>query len=108
MLTCKTVRFFFGGGHKIERYHRTMKNVVKLDHYYFPWELEAELRQFVDHYNNERYHESINNVTPADVFYGRYHEVLSQRERIKIETIKSRRKQNLSRQNHTQIINLVN
>lgn len=26
---------------KIERYHRTMKNVVKLQHYYFPWELEA-------------------------------------------------------------------
>ena len=24
---------------KIERYHRTMKNVVKLQHYYFPWEL---------------------------------------------------------------------
>ncbi|MEA3392262.1 MAG: integrase core domain-containing protein, partial [Candidatus Marinimicrobia bacterium] len=93
---------------KIERYHRTMKNVVKLDHYYFPWELEAELKQFVDHYNNERYHESINNVTPADVFYGRHHEVLSRRERIKIETIKSRRKQNLSRQNHAQIINLVN
>jgi len=93
---------------KIERYHRTMKNVVKLDHYYFPWELEAELKQFVDHYNNERYHESINNVTPADVFYGRHHEVLSRRERIKIETIKSRRKQNLSRQNHAQILNLVN
>lgn len=93
---------------KIERYHRTMKNVVKLDHYYFPWELEAELRQFVDHYNNERYHESINNVTPADVFYGRHHEVLSRREQIKIETIKLRRKQNLSRQNNAQIINLVN
>ena len=93
---------------KIERYHRTMKNVVKLDHYYFPWELEVELRQFVDHYNNERYHESINNVTPADVFYGRHHEILSRREQIKIETIKLRRKQNLSRQNNAQIINLVN
>jgi len=22
---------------KIERWHRTMKNVVKLQHYYFPW-----------------------------------------------------------------------
>ncbi len=93
---------------KIERYHRTMKNVVKLDTYYFPWELENELKQFVDHYNNERYHESINNVTPADVFYGRHHEVLSRRERIKIETIKLRRKQNLSPQNNAQILNLVN
>ena len=25
---------------KIERYHRSMKNVVKLEHYYTPWELE--------------------------------------------------------------------
>ena len=39
---------------KIERYHRTMKNVVKLQHYYFPWELEASLRDFVAYYNNER------------------------------------------------------
>jgi len=93
---------------KIERYHRTMKNVVKLDTYYYPWELENELKKFVDHYNNERYHESINNVTPADVFYGRHHEVLSRRERIKIETIKLRRKQNLSPQNNAQILNLVN
>ena len=91
---------------KIERYHRTMKNVVKLDTYYFPLELENELKKFVDHYNNERYHESINNVTPADVFYGRHHEVLSRRERIKIETIKLRRKQNLSPQNNAQIYKL--
>ena len=32
---------------KIERWHRSMKNVVKLQHYYFPWELEAALRDFV-------------------------------------------------------------
>jgi transposase InsO family protein len=39
---------------KIERYHRTMKNVVKLENYYFPWELEAALRDFVAYYNHER------------------------------------------------------
>ena len=38
---------------KIERYHRTMKNVVKLEHYYLPWELEKSIAQFVDHYNNQ-------------------------------------------------------
>lgn len=92
---------------KIERYHRTMKNVVKLQHYYFPWELEAELQQFVDYYNNERYHESLKNVTPADVFHGRHHEVLSQREKIKIETMKLRRKQNLGGEKSAQITNLV-
>jgi putative transposase len=50
---------------KIERWHRTMKNVVKLQHYYFPWEVEAALRDFVGYYNDERYHESLDNVTPA-------------------------------------------
>ena len=29
---------------KIERYHRTMKNVVKLDNYFAPEELEAALK----------------------------------------------------------------
>ena len=81
---------------KIERYHRTMKNVVKLQNYYYPWDLEAELKQFVDYYNNDRYHESIKNVTPADVFFNRYREVLDNRIRIKIETMKQRRKFNLN------------
>ena len=28
---------------KIERYHRSMKNVVKLENYYYPWELEKAI-----------------------------------------------------------------
>jgi len=32
---------------KIERYHRTMKNVIKLQNYYFPEELEREIAAFV-------------------------------------------------------------
>ncbi len=43
---------------KIERYHRSMKNVVKLEHYYFPWELENAIAEWVAHYNHQRYHES--------------------------------------------------
>ena len=27
---------------KIERYHRSVKNIVKLQNYYFPWEPEQE------------------------------------------------------------------
>jgi putative transposase len=80
---------------KIERYHRTMKNIVKLQHYYFPWELEQELSKFVAHYNHHRYHESLNNVTPADVFYGRQRKILSARDRIKRKTMKERRRLNL-------------
>jgi putative transposase len=81
---------------KIERWHRTMKNVVKLQHYYFPWELEAALRDFVHYYNNERYHESLDNVTPADVYFGRQYEVLSERARIKRLTMQKRKKEYLA------------
>ena len=80
---------------KIERYHRTMKNIVKLQHYYFPWELEQELSKFVEHYNHHRYHESLKNVTPADVFYGRQRKILSARDRIKRKTMEERRRLNL-------------
>ena len=33
---------------KIERWHRTMKNVVKLQNYYSPSELQREIARFVD------------------------------------------------------------
>ena len=80
---------------KIERYHRSMKNVVKFQNYYFPWELEQELKRFVDYYNNHRYHESLNNVTPADVYFGRNRQILTKRDQIKRKTLALRRKQNL-------------
>jgi len=79
---------------KIERYHRTMKNVVKLENYYFPDDLRAKLEDFVDYYNNKRYHESLKNVTPSDVYFDREKEILHQRKNVKIETIKERRKWN--------------
>ncbi len=81
---------------KIERYHRTMKNVVKLQHYYFPWELEASLRDFVAYYNNERYHEALDNVTPADAYFGRKYAVVSEREKIKKRTMRKRKKEHLA------------
>lgn len=79
---------------KIERYHRSMKNVVKLENYFYPDDLRAKLEEFVNYYNNERYHESLKNVTPADVYFGREKEILHQRKNVKIETIKERRKAN--------------
>jgi transposase InsO family protein/transposase-like protein len=76
---------------KIERYHRSMKNVVKLDHYYCPDELSAALENFVLYYNHQRYHESLNNVTPADVYYGKREQILKQREKIKHQSLLQRR-----------------
>jgi putative transposase len=77
---------------KIERYHRTMKNEIKLEHYYLPEQLENAIAKFVEYYNYHRYHESLNNLTPADVYYGRSEKILKQRLRIKRETMKSRRR----------------
>ena len=76
---------------KIERYHRTMKNVIKLDNYYSPEELERAIARFVEYYNNHRYHESLNNLTPSDVYHGRTAQILERRAIIKEKTMKERR-----------------
>ncbi len=80
---------------KIERYHRSMKNVVNLQNYFSPEELEREIVQFVDYYNNRRYHETLNNLTPMDVYTGRAKDVLAKRAEIKKRTLQARRLQNL-------------
>lgn len=82
---------------KIERYHRSIKNVVNLQHYYFPGELEHQIEQFVYYYNNQRYHESLNNITPADMYNGKDKLIQSKRDRIKRETMKLRKDHNLKK-----------
>jgi transposase InsO family protein len=79
---------------KIERYHRTLKNVVKLENYFFPDVLRSALMSFVDYYNHERYHESLDNLTPADVYFGREREVKTRRHLTKMKTLNERRKIN--------------
>lgn len=76
---------------KIERYHQSMKNTVKLHNYFCKSELEDALAKWVDYYNNHRYHESLDNLTPADVYLGRGVEILEQRKIIKEESMKQRR-----------------
>jgi len=79
---------------KIERYHRSVKNVVKLDNYYRPGQLEHKMKQFIQYYNYESYHESINNLTPSEVYYGTGERKLRRRKRIKQQTLIERKKQN--------------
>lgn len=80
---------------KIERYHRTLKNVVNLEHYYLPWQLEHQIAKFVEDYNGQRVHESLNNLTPADVFNGRDREISGARRLVKEQTMRRRRRLNL-------------
>jgi putative transposase len=77
---------------KIERYHRSLKNRILLEHYYLPGQLEARLAEFVDFYNNRRYHESLGNLTPADIYFGRGSHILARRQNIKHQTIELRRR----------------
>ena len=62
---------------KIERYHRTMKNVVKLQNYYQSEVLEREIARFVE--------------TPADVYCGRDRQILIARWLLKMQTLRRRR-----------------
>jgi putative transposase len=76
---------------KIERWHQTLKNRILLENHYLPGDLEARVGAFVDHSNHHRYHESLDHLTPADVYLGRGEAVLLERERIKRQTLASRR-----------------
>lgn len=76
---------------KIERYFRSMKNLILLDVYYSPEELTERIGEWVDYYNNHRYHDAIHNVTSSDRYFGREQEILERRKKIKTKTVKNRR-----------------
>ncbi len=83
---------------KIERYHRTLKNVVNLENYYLPWQLEHKIGEFVQYYNHQRVHESLDNLTPADVYYGRDGKLTAARDLVKEQTLRRRRRLNMGLQ----------
>lgn len=80
---------------KIERYHRSMKNVLLLEHYYSPDDLRSRLTEWVDYYNHQRYHESLENTRPADAYWGRQDQILAERQKIKRLSMLKRRKNHI-------------
>jgi hypothetical protein len=78
---------------KIERYPRSMKNGVRLENQYTPWELERVLTRFADHHDDERRCEALGNVTPDDMYHGRRRAILTHWEKIKRSTPERRRKE---------------
>jgi putative transposase len=82
---------------KIERWHRTLKDRILLEHHYLPGDLERQLQDFINHYNTRRYHESLNNLTPECVFTGQGVAVLKKRNRIKEETMNLRKQLHFER-----------
>ena len=81
---------------KIERYHRTLKNVVLLQNYWMPGDLERENEGLAQHYNHERVRESLGNLTPADVHFGRAREIRTARGKLKQQTLRRRQRINRS------------
>ena len=79
---------------KIERWHRTMKDVVTLRNYTIPQDLERAVGEFVEYYNHSRVHESLGNLTPADVYEGRGRDIQTARWRLKKQTFSQRRRIN--------------
>ena len=82
-----------------------MKNVINLENYYYPWELEKRLEEFVNYYNHERYHESIDNLTPGDAYAGHRIKILNERAKIKQRTMKMRRMTNSFKQEVEMVCN---
>lgn len=76
---------------KIERLHRTLKDVVTLVVHLSPDQLHQAIAAFMNYYNRERYHEALGNVTPDDVYYGRREAILKQRNSLRIRTMVARR-----------------
>lgn len=64
---------------KIERYHKSMKEIVKRNIYDCPNKLKEEIGKFNSNYNKRRYHESLGNVTPDDVFFGKREKIVKVR-----------------------------
>ena len=72
---------------KIKQYHRSMKNVIKLNYYFYPSEQEKAIDGWVKCYNERRFHESLANFTYRDVYLGQGKKI---REIIKQNSIKKR------------------
>lgn len=62
-------------------------------------ELESRISEWVEYFNDRRYHEAIKNIIPADKYYGRDLEVLINREKVRKQTMKLRRKLNVGMSN---------
>ena len=82
---------------KIERWHQTLKNRILLENHYLPGALEEQVGAFIERYNHARPHESLSNLTPADVYFGRGEAILTERARIKRQTLNTRRLQHHAR-----------
>ena len=79
---------------KIERYHHTMKNTIKVQNYFLLLELERETDFFIAYYNHEQVHESLDKRQPVDMHYGRYRKIQKLRDIVNEQTLEQCRRKN--------------
>ena len=65
---------------KIERYHRSTKNILLLENFYGPGD-EGSVRVFYRSLQKSLLSEALNNLTPADVYCGKDCEILTRRDK---------------------------
>ena len=67
-----------------------MKNVIKLNHYFYPSELENAIDGWGKYYNERRFPEALDNLTPKDVYLGQGEKIKKIRKIIKQNSINKR------------------
>jgi putative transposase len=77
---------------KIERYHRTLKEKMRLTGYRDPQDAENKIHKFNQYYNTERFHQKLGYVTPEQKYLGKADQVISNR-RLQREKARQRRRE---------------
>ena len=75
------------------------KNIINLNNYYLPGDIEKQVTRFVDYYNNQCILKAFNNMTPASIYFKQENAVKQQRESIKEKTLLMRKIRNLGIEN---------
>lgn len=88
---------------EIERYHRTIRELVDPDEAKCFEDLEAIIKEKIHYYNYERYHSSIGYITPYAKYTGKAEKIFSERQK-KLRKAKKRR----IKENYRQLIKAEN
>jgi transposase-like protein len=80
---------------KIDGTVQPKKNIIYLNNYYLPGDLENQIQRFIDYYNNECYLKAFNNLTPSNIYHGKNKTIQQQRQKIKEKTLLMRKIRNL-------------
>lgn len=88
---------------EIERYHRTIRELVDPYEAKCFEELEKIIKERIHYYNHERYHSSIGYITPYAKYTGKAEKILSERQK-KLKRAKNRR----IKENYKQLIKAEN